>query len=322
MKVLIVDDDESHAELTQERLQKEGLTVDCALSAEECLEKVSTSTYDVIISDYSMPRISGLDLLDELAKRGVDTPVIMITGFGDEKTVVQAMKKGAYDYVVKEPDLGHLDLLPFILKDARSKYQLQKENQKLLAELVSKSRQLEELNIKLTELSITDELTRIYNYRFFQLMLEKEWDRAERYQRALSCILFDIDNFKRINDLYGHPIGDKILRELADLIRRSIRRSDYLARYGGEEFVILIPDSNLHNSIKIAEKLRKLIEEHPFRHADELLRLTISLGVTSNEVPQAKSPSALVELVDKALYNAKRDGKNCVRFISSNNFSD
>ncbi len=321
MKVLIVDDDESHAELTQERLQQEDFSVDYALSAEECLEKVSISTYDVIISDYSMPRISGLELLDELSKKGIDTPVKMITGFGDEKTVVQAMKRGAYDYVVKEPDLGHLDLLPFVLKDAHSKYLLQKENQKLMAELIVKSKQLEELNIKLTELSITDELTRIYNYRFFQLMLEKEWDRAERYSRELSCILFDIDNFKRINDLYGHLVGDKILRELAELISRSVRRSDYLARYGGEEFVILLPDSNLHNCIKIAEKLRKLIEDHSFYHAEQPLKLTISLGVTSNEVPQANSPDALVELVDKALYKAKRDGKNCVRFISAKNSS-
>lgn len=317
MKVLIVDDDESHAELTQERLQQKGFSVDCAFSAEECLEKVSISTYDAIVTDYSMPRISGLELLDELTKRGIDTPVIITTGFGDEKTVVQAMKRGAYDYIVKEPDLGHLDLLPFVLKDARSKYLLQKENERLMAELIAKSKQLEELNLKLTELSITDELTRIYNYRFFQLMLEKEWDRAERYKRELSCILFDIDNFKRINDLYGHPVGDKILRELAELISRSVRQSDYLARYGGEEFVMLLPDSNLRNSLKIAEKLRKLIEDHPFYHAEETLRLTISLGVTSNEMPAVKSTSALMELVDKALYKAKRDGKNCVRFISS-----
>ena len=322
MKVLIVDDDESHAELTKEKLQQEGFSAECALSAEECLEKVSSTTYDAIVSDYSMPRISGLELLDELSNRGIDTPVIIITGFGDEKTVVQAMKRGAYDYVVKEPDLGHLDLLPFVLKDSHSKYLLRKENERLMAELIAKSKQLEQLNLRLTELSITDELTKIYNYRFFQLMLEKEWDRARRYKRALSCILFDIDNFKRINDLYGHLHGDKILREIAELINRSIRKSDYLARYGGEEFVILLPDANLRNSIKLAEKLRKLIEEHSFYANEQTLRLTISLGVVSNEIPEVASASALVEMADKALYKAKREGKNCTRYISLKNSSD
>jgi len=322
MKILIVDDDESHAQLTKERLQEEGFSVDCALSVEECLEKVLTITYDAIVSDYSMPRISGLELLDELASREIDTPVIITTGFGDEKTVVQAMKRGAYDYIVKEPDLGHLDLLPLILKDARSKYLLQKENERLMAELIVKGKQLEELNLKLTELSITDELTKIYNYRFFQLMLEKEWERAKRYKRALSCILFDIDNFKRINDHYGHPIGDKILREIAELSGRSVRQSDYLARYGGEEFVILLPDTNLQNSLQVAEKLRKLIEDHSFCTTEESLRLTISLGVASNKMPEVTSASALVELVDKALYKAKGEGKNCVRHITSKNSTD
>jgi len=321
MKILIVDDDESQAELAKERMQQEGFSVDCALSAKECLKKVSTTTYDAIVSDYSMPRMSGLELLDELAKREVDTPVIITTGFGDEKTVVQAMKMGAYDYIVKEPDLGHLDLLPLVIKDAYSKYLLKKENERLMAELIEKRKQLEELNLKLTELSITDELTGIYNYRFFQLALEKEWERAKRYNRSLSCILFDIDNFKRINDLYGHPVGDKVLQETAKITSRSVRQSDYLARYGGEEFVILLPDTNLRNSLQVAEKLRKLIEAHTFQPTEEPLKLTISLGVVSNEMPGVTSAGALVELADKALYKAKREGKNCVRYISSKNSS-
>ena len=321
MKILIVDDDESQAELAKERMQQEGFSVDLALSAEGCLKKIATTTYDAIVSDYSMPRMSGLELLDELAKREVDTPVIITTGFGDEKTVVQAMKMGAYDYIVKEPDLGHLDLLPLVIKDAYSKYLLKKENERLMAELIEKRKQLEELNLKLTELSITDELTGIYNYRFFQLALEKEWERAERYNRSLSCILSDIDNFKRINDLYGHPVGDKILREIAQLTSRSVRQSDYLARYGGEEFVILLPDTNLRNSLQVAEKLRKLIEAHTFQPTEEPLKLTISLGVVSNEMPGVTSAGALVELADKALYKAKREGKNCVQYISSKNSS-
>jgi len=321
MKILIVDDDENQAELAKERMQQEGFSVDCALSAKECLKKVSTTIYDAIVSDYSMPRMSGLELLDELAKRGVDTPVIIATGFGDEKIVVQTMKMGAYDYVVKEPDLGHLDLLPLVIKDAHSKYLLKKENARLMVEVVEKSNQLKEMNLKLAELSITDELTGIHNYRFFQLMLGKEWERAQRYNRALSCILIDIDDFKRVNDLCGHPIGDKVLQEIAKITSRSVRQSDSLARYGGEEFVILLPDTNLQNSLQVAEKLRKLIEDHTFQPAEEPLKLTISLGVASNEMPETSSAGALVKLADKALYKAKKEGKNCFRFISSENSS-
>ena len=173
------------------------------------------------------------------------------------------------------------------------------------------ARRLQEANRKLRELSIRDGLTGLYNHRYFQERLRQEWERAKRYRRPLSLILMDIDHFKRINDTYGHPVGDQILKALSRLIRENIRASDIPARYGGEEFAVILPEADLQGAAGVGERLRAQVAEAPFKVNGREIPVTISLGVASSLPGSGPfSPQKLIEAADKALYYSKTHGRN------------
>ncbi len=161
------------------------------------------------------------------------------------------------------------------------------------------------------ELSVTDELTGLNNRRYLNQRLEREVIRAKRYKRPLSVIMIDIDHFKQYNDINGHPLGDEVLKKVAALLEHSIRKADILARYGGEEFVLLLPEINKHGAFKVAEKLRLAIASHSFPGEDRLPhgKVTISLGL-STLLEDTYNAGELIEFADKALYQAKKMGRN------------
>ena len=136
-----------------------------------------------------------------------------------------------------------------------------------------------------------------------------EFARSKRYGLDLSLIIMDIDNFKHINDTYGHLMGDKVLREISAIIKTAIRTNDTFARYGGEEFVLMLPQTNLEGSLQVAEKIRQKIEEKAFEGPG---RITLSLGAASYPSKPIEDQEALIKAADNALYEAKRRGKNCV----------
>lgn len=164
------------------------------------------------------------------------------------------------------------------------------------------------------ELSNRDELTNLYNRRYFFERLEKEVERAKRYERILSLIMIDIDHFKNYNDSFGHLMGDALLKKLAQLMEHNLRKADVLARYGGEEFFILLPETDKEQARQVAEKLRRSVEEYDF-HAErpELKpgRITLTLGLAS--LPRdGLDALSLLDLADKALYFGKAQGRNRV----------
>jgi diguanylate cyclase (GGDEF)-like protein len=164
------------------------------------------------------------------------------------------------------------------------------------------------------ELSNRDELTNLYNRRYFFERFEKEVERAKRYERILSLIMIDIDHFKNYNDSFGHLMGDALLQKLAQIMEQNLRKADVLARYGGEEFFILLPETDKEQARQVAEKLRRTVEEYDF-HADrtELQKgkVTITLGLAS--LPRdALEALSLLDLADKALYFGKAQGRNRV----------
>jgi len=160
-------------------------------------------------------------------------------------------------------------------------------------------------------LTTVDGLTQVYNKRYFLETLEREIGRAQRYQRDLSLIMFDIDHFKKINDSYGHLAGDHVLKHLAMVIKSRIRREDILSRYGGEEFSIILPEIDLENAIQFAEKIRKLVEKAVFTFEDTEIPVTISIGVTNYDTQQA-DVSEFIKVADEKLYEAKQAGRNRV----------
>ncbi|MDX9746522.1 MAG: diguanylate cyclase [Syntrophales bacterium] len=164
---------------------------------------------------------------------------------------------------------------------------------------------------RLIEMNMKDGLTGTYNRRFLNIRLREEINRALRYGNPLSLIMFDLDHFKAVNDIHGHPFGDHILQAVTVLIGTLIRNSDILARYGGEEFCCILPETNLDQARVIAERCRRTVEESMFRFQGIDARITISLGITQM-VDGMDTPEKLIDRADQALYTAKRGGRNRV----------
>lgn len=169
--------------------------------------------------------------------------------------------------------------------------------------------QLKKSNRELKKLSVTDKLTQLYNRLKTDEVLEYELTQAKRSKTVFSIALFDIDRFKDINDTYGHNIGDRVLVELSDVLRKCSRKTDTIGRWGGEEFIAIFPETDLDGAIIAAEKIRKSIEDHKF---EEVGKVTCSFGVTESE--KSDTGSSIVARVDEALYRAKNNGRNRVEF--------
>lgn len=164
---------------------------------------------------------------------------------------------------------------------------------------------------ELERLATTDGMTGIYNRRHFMTLADREWNKARRYDRPLSLLMMDVDNFKSINDTYGHPAGDGVLVHLANLLGSGKRAPDVLARIGGEEFALLLPETDLSQAYVLAERLRHNAATHPLLAGDQMIKPTISIGI-SVQSPEVLSISQLMSAADRALYNAKRTGRNRV----------
>jgi len=181
--------------------------------------------------------------------------------------------------------------------------------QELLVDMVHRNVRLnQELqdNIEVVrKLSETDQLTQIYNRHRFVRSIEEETSRSNRYGSAISLIMFDIDHFKQVNDNFGHDVGDIVLRDLARIVEEGIRKIDVFARWGGEEFMILMPETELEDASTVAEKLRALIENHPFPKAGNI---TSSFGITG--YVEGESFDEFTKRVDEALYESKENGRN------------
>jgi diguanylate cyclase (GGDEF)-like protein len=169
---------------------------------------------------------------------------------------------------------------------------------------------LTQLNLKLQELAHTDEATGLFNKRRLFEQLEMEVARARRYGEILTCLMIDIDDFKQINDTYGHQAGDEILRQTGALLRRSLRITDFVARYGGEEFTVLLPRTNNSGAHRVAENLRSTFMLHPFEIPSGKIHLTVSIGAATCSTFNFLEARQIILRADIALYRAKRNGKN------------
>jgi diguanylate cyclase (GGDEF)-like protein len=169
-----------------------------------------------------------------------------------------------------------------------------------------------EYHMMLRNMAIKDGLTRIYNKRYFTEVLEKECDYNRRNHVGLCLIFFDIDHFKQINDTWGHPAGDYILKHLAQLIENDARGYDVFARYGGEEFVFLLRGATLESAVQLAERVRQEVETHVFTYDELDLKITVSLGVSYWDGIKELTDEELVEAADRRLYEAKENGRNMV----------
>ena len=177
-------------------------------------------------------------------------------------------------------------------------------------------KRLQKAQMKIKELALTDELTSLYNRRYFFDRLSEEMKRSRRFGHGISCILLDIDHFKKVNDTYGHQAGDIVLQNVSTAVRDSCREIDIVARYGGEEIVVLLPGTDLKGSYTVAEKIRETVEDMKNRVDDDItVPVTVSLGVasfTSDDLRKLTDMKQIIQYADSALYRAKEKGRNVV----------
>jgi len=197
-------------------------------------------------------------------------------------------------------------------KTKHSEEELRRARDELEAKVQERTSELAEANAKLRDLSVTDDLTGLFNRRYLVRALEAEFIRAIRYKRSFSVLLFDIDDFKQVNDRYGHSCGDTVLIKLAFLIRGCLRNSDMVARYGGDEIAILLPETEKSKATEVAEKLRGLIEGTPFEWHRETFNITCSIGIASAPDDRIVGWNDLLDKADQALYRGKGTGENVV----------
>lgn len=169
--------------------------------------------------------------------------------------------------------------------------------------------------IELGNFALTDPLTGIYNRRYLELYMEKIIPLSEKKEQTMTLIMFDIDHFKKINDIYGHHAGDMVLQKIVRVIKRAIRQSDVFVRIGGEEFVILLPNCSLEHGIKFAERIRKTVENTKFIYKGIRIFVTVSIGVT--EYKGGQDLEEFFEKADQALYQAKETGRNKVVWLDN-----
>ena len=299
-RILIVDDSRLIAHVAKTILTKQGHEVILAQDGLAGLQAAKSEHPDLILLDLIMPVMDGYQVCQGLKEEDStkEIPIIMLTSKAEPADKVKGLELGALDYVVKPFDEGELI--------ARVNIQLR------LKQLYEA---LQEKNRQLRELANRDGLTGLYNHRYFHEQLSKDFLRAKRYHESLSCILLDIDYFKKFNDTYGHQTGDIVLSTLGQVIRDSIRDSDFAARYGGEEFALVLYHADRPTAINVAERLRQMVEHCEVRDKDHVLHVTISLGVATFPHEQISNPKQIVECADKALYKAKENGRNRVEYF-------
>jgi len=293
MKILIIDDSADALAVAKTRLAHEGHEILCASGGKDGLDMAGRHNPDLILLDVDMPDLNGFDVCRRLKEDAAtcSIPVIFLSGSGGIDDRVKGLDLGAVDFVTK----------PFDAFELRARVRA-----------ALRTKHLQDL---LIEHARIDPLTGLPNRRALDERLQQEWARLLRHGGHLSVIMADLDNFKRVNDRFGHPAGDEVLCQVARLLADGCRESDTPARYGGEEFVVVAPETTAQAATVFADRLRTSICARPLEVRGKAVEVTASFGVADNEGP--KSPEELVQAADEALYRAKSAGRNCVKGLKT-----
>jgi len=297
--ILLVDDEPTTRMMTARKLRRAGYEVDVAENGKEALDRLRQRLFPILLTDWEMPAMDGLELCRAVRAARFDSYVyiILLTARNSKANVIEGLEAGADEYISKPVNDHELAArLQTAQRILRLEQSLRAANQRNLL------------------LSITDALTGAHNRHYLMSQLPKELGRTHRYARPLSAVLCDIDRFKTINDRYGHQVGDDALVQFAALLQRSIRSEvDWVVRYGGEEFLVVLPETDFGAALAFAERVRNALEAQGVETTGGSVSMTASFGVTSysGASDQAKlSVDTLIAAADACLYRAKRAGRN------------
>ncbi len=298
MKILVAEDDKVSRMTLAACLRGWGyevISVADGLAAFEWLEKTHGPRLAVL--DWEMPGLDGIEVCAKL-RAITDLPfryLIVLTGRDREEDIVAALEKGADDYITK----------PWTPGELRARLGVGQR-------MVRLYEQLEETSLRLALAAQTDGLTEIWNRSAIMSRLNEESARAARGGTPLSLFMLDVDHFKRVNDTYGHQVGDQVLKEVARLLRDTCRRYDNMGRYGGEEFLIVVPDVSYGETETFAQRFRQLIAVTPIYADGTRVPVTVSIGAVWLAPEQSGDMGSLIKAADCMLYRAKEFGRNRV----------
>ena len=278
----------------------DGIQLSRAATLEDGLRLVDEISPDLVLLDYLLPGGDGFDFIRALKAAKKDIPLVILTGQGDEMVASRLIQEGADDYLTK----AHFDR-----ESITRCFRNVMERGKLKREIRAAQR-------KISEMATLDELTGLYNRRYFMEALERERARAERHGKALSLCMMDLDWFKRVNDKLGHTAGDLVLADMGRIIREWSRQTDLPCRYGGEEFAVILPETALEGAKVACERLRQMVGENQVQWRTGPIQITISIGVTQSRIGGKDSIRKLIDRADEALYRAKEAGRNRVEVLN------
>jgi len=302
--ILIVDDVINNIRLLDKMFEGVGYNTVFANSGKQALEIIENQTtpIDLILLDLMMPEMDGIEVCTILKANPMyqDIPIIFITADDRTESFVTAFKTGAIDYIKK----------PFQKTELLLRVENQLKLNKAYAGLRKSNDELLEAYALLEQLVTIDPLTGLGNRRSLLEFGDRQLKLTQRYHFLFSIMMIDLDDFKKINAIYGYPLGDEVLKNIAKILKNSLRNVDYLGRFGGDEFMIILPNTSLENTVIVAERIRGIIANFVHNIEQYIIQTTVSIGIASyNSLDD--DVNQIIKRADQALYKAKSSGSNC-----------
>ncbi|KFI23871.1 HDOD domain-containing protein [Nitrosococcus oceani] len=320
LRILLVSDDELNCKRFTGWLESMGHSVKVAREEREGLSLILENRCQLVIYEHRLPGASSMKFCRILREMKCSRQIylIVLTGVVSGDEVIRIFEAGADDHIAKP---FSYEVLQARVGGGERLIRLREETEQEREAVRGCLADLAVANRRLGQMAMTDSLTGLPNRRYAMERMEQAWAEYERNQTPFSCLVMDLDFFKRVNDQYGHEVGDGVLREIANVFRSSARSSDIICRLGGEEFLAVCPDTVSAEAFHVAERLRRAVEEHRWASLNSTGALSISIGLATS-LEEMQHWNDLYRLADQALYQAKRSGRNRVCMAPSPNGKD
>jgi diguanylate cyclase (GGDEF)-like protein len=297
MKILIAEDDLISSRILQKNIENWGYETVLARSGECAWQALQDEDLRLAILDWMMPGMDGIEVCRKIRRRKKYkyTYIILLSAKDRKQDIIAGLSSGADDYMTK----------PVNFLELRARLQTGKR-------IIDLEDKLLVIQNQLKDIASRDSLTKIWNRSEISKFLNEELERGQREKKPTGVVLLDVDHFKKINDFYGHSIGDQALLQVVSRLKRKIRKSDKIGRYGGDEIIIILPNCGLTEIKRIGDRLRLAVGKRGLKTELDSVQVTVSAGCATSELPGTASTDKLIRVADGALLKAKGQGRNCV----------